>query len=120
MALALLSGLTTSELLKTIRSNDIASLTLIPGIGKKTAERLIVEIKDRLENWGLDNTDADSDMMSGQDNASTPANHIRDAVSALVALGYKPAEASRMVRHVDSVDLLSEEIIRRALKAAAI
>lgn len=116
MALALLSGLTASELLKTIRSNDIASLTLIPGIGKKTAERLIVEIKDRLDAWGLDGTDAD--MLPDSDLA--PASQIHDAVSALVSLGYKPAEANRMVRQVDSVDLLSEEIIRRALKAVTI
>lgn len=118
MALALLSGLTASELVKTIRSNDIASLTLIPGIGKKTAERLIVEIKNRLQGWGLDGTDADT--MLDPDTVSTPVSQIHDAVSALVSLGYKPAEASRMVRQVDSAELLSEDIIRRALKAAAI
>lgn len=119
MALALLSGMSADELVVTVRSNDITSLTRIPGIGKKTAERLIVEMRDRLEDWGIA-TPVTTMGVSGDGHAySRGPDYIKDAVSALIALGYKPVEASRMVRAVDSDGLASEDIIRQALQAMA-
>ena len=83
-------------------------------MGKKTAERLIVEMKDKLE------AKAESSLPQVEHAAPVAANDpIGDAVSALVALGYKPNEASRMVRTIKCDGLASEEIIRQALKGAA-
>jgi len=116
MALAILSGMSAGDFARCVQTEDIAALVRLPGIGRKTAERLIVEMRDR-----LDRLDGVSGMTQ-----STPAkgsvvtdNPVSDAVGALIALGYKPVEASRMVRAVDSEGLNSEEIIRGALKAVA-
>jgi Holliday junction DNA helicase RuvA len=112
MALAILSGMSAEAFVRCIRDNDAAALTRVPGVGKKTAERLVVELRDKLgkgEAGGADIPVA----------ASGPANPVEEAVSALIALGYKPPDASRMVRAVESKDLGVEEIIRRALQAAA-
>lgn len=116
MALALLSGMSADELVTTVRSNDITSLTRIPGIGKKTAERLIVEMRDRLEDWGVETPVAKMGVSGGGHGHSGGPDHLKDAISALIALGYKPLEASRMVRAVDSKGLASEDIIRQALQ----
>jgi len=86
----------------------------LPGVGKKTAERLIVEMKDRLKNWDTSGAGA-----AGAGAPGTPdvANPVEEAVSALLALGYKPPDASRMVRAIDAEGLATEEIIRAALQA---
>ena len=96
LALAILSGMSADEFARCVQDNDVASLTRLPGVGKKTAERLIIEMRDRLADWHAG----------------------REAVSALIALGYRPQEASRMVQSVDSEGLSSEAIIREALKAS--
>lgn len=112
MALAILSGMSADTFARCVRDNDIASLVRLPGIGKKTAERLIIEMRDRFA--------AVSDQAASVGATVTmPHNPLNDAVSALIALGYKPQEASRMVNGVEAEGLASEEIIRRALKAAA-
>lgn len=114
MGLAILSGMSFDAFAHSVRENDVASLVRLPGVGKKTAERLIVEMKDKLEAKG------ESSMPQVEHAAPAPANDpIGDAVSALVALGYKPNEASRMVRTIKCDGLGSEEIIRQALKGAA-
>lgn len=98
-----------------VRENDTASLTRLPGIGKKTAERLIVELRDRIGELGLDPTAVT--LPGGR--AVVPAiNPVDDAISALVALGYKLLEASRMVQSLDTDGLTSEAIIRLALQAS--
>ena len=114
LALAILSGISADGFARCVQSQDTATLTRLPGIGKKTAERLIIEMRDRLEGFtGL------AAGAAGSAAARLVAdNPVEDAVSALVALGYKPPEAARLVRAVDCVDLPSEEIIRRALQAA--
>jgi holliday junction DNA helicase RuvA len=112
MALAILSGMSADAFVRCIQDNDSAALTRVPGVGKKTAERLVVELRDRLGKG--DGGSVDLPMASG-----APANPVEEAVSALIALGYKPPDASRMVRGIDSKDLGVEEIIRRALQAAA-
>lgn len=115
LALALLSGMSANELVMTVRSGDTSSLTRIPGVGKKTAERLIVEMRDRLNEWELKEPIHSAAVTSALE--SNVQDEVRDAVSALIALGYKPPEASRMVRQIDTAGLRSEEIIRQALQS---
>jgi len=113
VALAVLSGLNEAELTRCVMNDDVTRLTQVPGIGRKTAERLIVELRDRFENEPAIVPPA----------ASAPATErdpLAEAVSALIALGYKPPEASRAVRAVPSQGLSTEEIIRQALQAMAV
>ena len=117
LALALLSGMGTEEFARCVQSEDTAALVRIPGIGKRTAERLVVEMRDRLDKLDLP---AGVPAQSGVKTTHAAASPVADAVGALVALGYKPAEASRMVRAVPSEGMESEEIIRAALKSVAI
>ena len=109
VALAVLSTLSAQELLQCMHSDDLATLTKVPGIGKKTAQRLLVEMKDRLEKEF-----ADVALEAGSLGESR-SNDRQDAISALVSLGYKNSDASRVVRGLDA-DLSSEEIIRQALR----
>ena len=117
LALALLSGMSSHDFIKTIRSNDIASLTRIPGVGKKTAERLIIEMRDRLKELVPESQEAE--LHATTPNDALPPDEIKDAVSALIALGFKPPEASRMVSGIDTKGLPSEEIIRQALQSVS-
>ena len=112
MALGILSGMSADAFVRCIQDNDSAALTRVPGVGKKTAERLVVELRDRLGK-------SDGGGVGLPSMISSPTNAIEEAVSALIALGYKPPDASRMVRGIESKDLGVEEIIRRALQAAA-
>lgn len=114
LALTILSGIAADVFVGCVLNRDTATLTRLPGVGKKTAERLVVEMRDRLEDWETE-SGAGAAAMSGVAAEVTP---LGDAVSALVALGYKPGEASRMARVVDARGLSSEEIIRRALQSA--
>jgi len=116
MALAILSGMSAADFARCVQTEDIATLVRLPGIGRKTAERLIVEMRDRLDR--LDGI-ADVTRPAPAKGAASADNPVSDAVGALIALGYKPVEASRMVRAVDSEGLDSEEIIRGALQAVA-
>jgi Holliday junction DNA helicase RuvA len=111
LALTILSGMDTQTFVACVLEANSDALVRLPGVGKKTAERLIIELRDRLE--------AFSGMAATSTGgiASTVDNPVEDAVSALVGLGYKPNEASRMVRGIDAADLSSEEIIRQALQA---
>ncbi|VAW73616.1 Holliday junction ATP-dependent DNA helicase RuvA [hydrothermal vent metagenome] len=116
LALTILSGATVEEFSSQVQHQDINALTRIPGIGKKTAERLLIEMRDKIDQVSLEaNTQghAGGDILGGSDS-------VQDAISALVALGYKPPEASKLVQTVDErADLSSEELIRKALKSAA-
>lgn len=112
MALAILSGMNADTFARCIQENDTASLTRLPGIGKKTAERLIVEMRDRLADW------QEAGVLPVAMPTASAHDEVKDAVSALVALGYKPPEASRMVSGVITDGRSSEEIIREALKGA--
>ena len=116
MALAILSGMSAADFARCVQAEDTAALVRLPGIGRKTAERLIVEMRDRLDR--LDGVSGATHTAAAKGSAITD-NPVSDAVGALIALGYKPVEASRMVRAVDSEGLNSEEIIRGALKAVA-
>ena len=109
VGLAILSGLTTPDLVSCITVGDVDQLTRIPGVGRKTAERLIVDLRDKLEA-------SDNEVRSLPNKISTPE---QDAVSALVALGYRSSDASRAVRQSDSKSGSVEELIREALKNLA-
>ncbi|MDH5326344.1 MAG: Holliday junction branch migration protein RuvA [Gammaproteobacteria bacterium] len=116
LALALLSGLSAEEIAATVQRNDVARLTAVPGIGKKTAERLLIELRDRLDDWST----VKELPQSGQEAAISPSHALKDAISALIALGYKPPEASRLVSGVDTQGQSSEDIIRLALKSVTV
>lgn len=115
LALAILSGIEAGDFKRCIEAGDMARLTRLPGIGKKTAERLIVEMRDRLGDW---QTATAGDSLGPRRQAADP---LHEATSALIALGYRPQEASRLLQAVASAtgDLDSETLIREALKAAA-
>ncbi|HEY5601801.1 MAG TPA: Holliday junction branch migration protein RuvA [Gammaproteobacteria bacterium] len=117
LALALLSGMSCHEFVMTVKSNDIAGLTRIPGVGKKTAERLIIEMRDRLKDLAPEASVPGA--MAGPSTDAMPPDEIKDAVSALITLGFKPPEASRMVSGINTKGLPSEEIIRRALQSVS-
>ena len=110
VALAILSGLTADGLVACVNAGDAATLTRVPGIGRKTAERLIVDLRDR-----LDVTGGGDSTLAG----TTPLTPEQDAVSALVALGYRPSEATRAVRDAAADDSGVEDLIRAALKSLA-
>lgn len=114
MALTILSGMEADDFACCIRDGDTARLTRLPGVGKKTAERLVVEMRDRLKDFNV-TAPATSDVSrpAGGGNSA-----LEDAVSALIALGYKPHEASRFVHAVAAPEMGSEQIIRAALKAS--
>ena len=116
VALAILSGMEADQFIACIQSGDVARLTRLPGVGKRTAERLVVEMRDRLADWG----EVEAAISGGAGTvAAAGADAIGDAVSALIALGYKPNEASRYVHAVAAEDMNSESIIREALKGIA-
>lgn len=113
VALAVLSGLADDEFVHCVLSEDVARLTQVPGIGRKTAERLIVEMRDKLPPLSAGSVPTPASARTAT------KDPVSEAMSALIALGYKPNEASRAVRAVPSKDLSAEEIIRQALKGMA-
>lgn len=110
MALSILSGVSVDAFATCVSSNDVASLTRIPGVGRKTAERLVIELRDRVTTPGA---------VPGMPAELAGGGAEGEAFAALVALGYKPAEASRLVKLGSGAGLATEELIRRALQAAA-
>lgn len=111
MALTILSGIEADEFAACVQNNDSARLTKLPGVGKKTAERLIVEMRDR-----LDDMPTVASSVSATVSTTTKNDPVNDAVSALIGLGYKPPEASKYVLAVANDGMSSEELIREALK----
>jgi Holliday junction DNA helicase RuvA len=114
MALTILSGIEADEFTRCIMDSNADRLVKLPGIGKKTAERLIVEMRDRLKDWELKEGSSQSSPHQGKATQS----QLEEAVSALISLGYKPQEASRFVQAVAGDEMDSESIIREALKAS--
>ena len=112
IALAILSGITVDEFHRCVEGQDVATLVRVPGIGRKTAERLVIEMRDRLK--GLAGV---AFVPSGGVVAGAGAQG--EAYAALVALGYKPPEVTRLLQKVDASVTSTEEIIRHALRAAA-
>ncbi len=116
LALTILSGQSALEFHRCIHDNDTQALVRLPGVGKKTAERLVIEMRDRLPELG-ESTTATFNSLSGESPVSA-ANPKQEAVSALCALGYKPLDASKMVQNISADDKTCEDIIRLALQGA--
>ena len=109
IALAVLSGTSVDEFARLLQASDVAALTRIPGIGKKTAERMVVELRDRAAGMA-------TGLPSGA--LSLPNDPLSEAITALQALGYKPADADRMARKATAEGDPAETIIRKALQSA--
>jgi holliday junction DNA helicase RuvA len=109
IALGLLSGMTVAAFSRCVQSEDVAALTRVPGVGRKTAERLIVEMRDRVA----------APPVAGGGAPDAGASAESEAYGALVALGYRPAEAARLLKAVGPGTHSTEELIRRALQGAA-
>ncbi len=122
MALGILSGLNIRELAECVHRNDLNALVRLPGVGKKTAERLIIELRDKLEDWYLEENESTRDGTSAQLSGQTNSGIIREAEDALIALGYKPQDASKAINHValklegEAQELETSILVRLALK----
>jgi len=111
MAIAILSGMSTNEFSRAVQSNDIDTLVKLPGVGKKTAERLLIEMRDKISL-----VSENIDGLAGQ--VSDTSDIKQEAESALIALGYKPQDASKMINGVgENLTESSEQLIRAALKS---
>ena len=113
MALAIVSGMTVNEFAERVKAGDAVGLTRLPGVGKKTAERLIIEMRDRLPK---SDGSGSGQTSTEQDQLTIKSNPDEEAVTALIALGYKPTEASKMVSRQANQGLSVEAMIRNALK----
>lgn len=114
MALVILSGMDVISFVRCVQTEDSGALSALPGLGKKTAERLIVEMRDKVLNFVGETTPDRERPLDGDSSGS-----IDDAISGLIALGYKPQNASKYVRQIDTKGLTSEGIIREVLRALA-
>jgi Holliday junction DNA helicase RuvA len=113
LALTILSGASGDQLARFVADGDTASLTRLPGIGKKTAERIIIELRDKLDDLPMATPGSPGARQGSGGGAAA------EAADALRALGYKEGEVNRMVRKIAESDMTAEEIIRKALQAAA-
>ena len=111
IALAVLSGVSTGDFARLVHAGDVVALTKIPGIGKKTAERIVVELRDRVD--GLP-----ASLPGAPATTGAPRDAAGEAAVALQQLGYKPVEVSRLVQQVSADGDSAEAIIRKALRAA--
>ncbi|WP_334320428.1 Holliday junction branch migration protein RuvA [Gilliamella apicola] len=117
LALAILSGMSAQQFISAVEQGEIKTLVKLPGVGTKTAERLIVEMKDRLKRFAEQLSPISTVIEANSVKKSS--NQIEsEAVSALIALGYKPQEASRIINKVILPDMDCETLIREALKSA--
>ncbi len=119
LALTILSGIDTVTFVQSIRHQDSALLTTLPGVGKKIAERLIIEMQDRLKNWSYHHASAgvNADATVVKMQLTESRQPLSDAQQALIALGYKPQQASQALAGIQAADELScEQLIRTALK----
>lgn len=121
MALGIMSGMTAAQFIQVVNQGDVTTLVKLPGVGKKTAERLIVEMKDRLKNlFGDVDSLTAAPLTLVEDGSNASVTDAKDeAISALIALGYKQNQAITMVKSVADQACTSEEIIREALRSVA-
>jgi len=116
LAVTILSGISAGEFVQVVNNNDESGLIKLPGIGKKTAQRLIIEMKDRLKDWPGDGlAEQDKDSLDSV-NSNSEQDIVKEATSALIALGYKPVEADKMLSQLDKQDQSSQSLIKQALK----
>ena len=123
LALAILSGMNADEFVWAVNQNDVSRLVKLPGVGKKTAERLVIEMRDRLKDWQGSSTPATDnaamDAVSSDTTFIHPADARADALSALLSLGYKQNQAEKVLTAVYQQQLTSEQLIKAALKQLA-
>jgi Holliday junction DNA helicase RuvA len=117
LGLGILSGMTATQFVTCVEHEDVSTLVKLPGVGKKTAERLVVEMKDRLKGWGAGDLFTPFTDAAPADSGATSNNAEEEAISALLALGYKPTQASKVVSQIAKPDMSSEQMIREALKS---
>lgn len=117
LALTILSGMDAQSFARCVQRDDVSALVALPGVGRKTAERLLVEMRDKLDDW-LVHPAGTQGYSRGDSIAPVAQDIVADAEGALISLGFKPQEASRMVAAVNDDSVVqSEELIRRALKS---
>jgi Holliday junction DNA helicase RuvA len=117
LGLAILSGMTAEQFVDCVEREDISTLVKLPGVGKKTAERLVVEMKDRLKGWSGGDLFSSGQSVTTGIRAPSVNDIVDEAVSALVALGYKDVQAIKIVKQVSEPNMSSEALIRAALRA---
>lgn len=120
LALTILSGMDVKTFIQCVERREITALTSMPGVGKKTAERLIIEMSGKLKNSFEDDFDCNASLF--QTTTLTAKGPEEEAVSALIALGYKPQEASKAIANITSATpaaMSSQDIIRKALQNLA-
>jgi len=122
LALAVLSAMSADQFVSCVAHDDISGIVKIPGVGKKTAERLLIEMRDRLKDWQITSATVTTDAMPVQLNTeqtfvNSVSNTKGDATNALISLGYKQAQADKAVKLVYTDGMTSEDIIRHALKS---
>ncbi len=121
MALAILSGMETDQLVSCVMQDNVSALVKVPGVGKKTAERLIIELRDKLKDWQVSHAPlAEMEAASQPQAPQADQNEmVAEAESALIALGYKPTEASKMVAKTLAANSIerSEDLIRLSLRS---
>ena len=117
LALTILSGQSAEEFHRCIHNNDTQALVRLPGVGKKTAERLVVEMRDRLPDL-INSSDSGELSAAGVDKAQLINNPKQEAISALCSLGYKPLDAGKMVQNISVEGKSCEDIIRLALQGS--
>ena len=116
MALAILSTFEAAEFVRAVHSNDVAGIVAVPGVGKKTAERLLIEMRDRLKDWQVDAIPTALELAEDVKEQQQSSQIMQDAQSALVALGYKPTQAAKVVQQVYQDTMNCDQLIRAALK----
>jgi Holliday junction DNA helicase RuvA len=114
LALTILSGQSAEEFHRCIHNNDTQALVRLPGVGKKTAERLVIEMRDRLPD--LSDSVGSVDSAVSSDRVHSANNPKQEAISALCSLGYKPLDAGKMVQNISVEGKSCEDIIRLALQ----
>ncbi|MGJ8682393.1 Holliday junction branch migration protein RuvA [Paraglaciecola sp.] len=123
LALTILSGMNAEQFMQCVSMEDVTALTKLPGVGKKTAERLVIEMRDRLSKLAKEQGYAETVQLTPDlpvENTFVQRTDAKEeALSALVALGYKPPIASKVINSVFSEDMKSEQLIREALRAMA-
>lgn len=123
LGLAILSSMTALQFVDSVAREDVTSLVKIPGVGKKTAERLLIDMRDRLKNWtAVDLFTPQSDIAARESldvafSTISATSATEEALSALLSLGYKTSQAEKMIRQVAKDDMKSEDIIRDALRS---
>ena len=119
LALTLLSGMDAADFARCLQRDDVAALVALPGVGRKTAERLLVEMRDKAGDWLDELSPGADDMQPLQDMAAVQPDQRAEAEQALVALGFKLTEAAKLIASADAPpDASSEDLIRLALKIA--